>query len=265
MAKDFSSEATDLRGRRSEPQTTTRVLQVVLSGQPTAAASCTAGCGWSRRWATPPRWAPWRGWGGACSCWGTASVGLRPECRRRTCSRCRAAHRHTTRIIWLKASHFHTTASQVKSLLIDVQYPFCFFKNMYFWLGNKTLKEENFNVTPTLGQWKQADLGWLLILTLAKISCPLIHRTTVIKSHGNRLINNNNSSFWDCPKLKIIANRCWGIQKELFSILNINLPLSPQSYIIGALPKRSWGERKLCLLNVLLLIMRKIINTLTNN
>ena len=46
---------------------------------------------------------------------------------------------------------------------------------------------------------------------------------------------------------------------EIFLILNIDLPLIPDFYIIGALPKDSFEKRKLYLLEVLLLIARKMI------
>lgn len=55
------------------------------------------------------------------------------------------------------------------------------------------------------------------------------------------LIGDQTHIFWDCPKLK---NYWEGIQKELFVILNINLPLTPQFYIIGALPKGRWGKKE---------------------
>lgn len=72
-------------------------------------------------------------------------------------------------------------------------------------------------------------------------------------------IGDHTYIFWDCPKL---GNYWEGIRKELFSILNIDLPLTPQFYIIGVLPKGSWERKKLYLLHVLILIARKMITLL---
>ena len=69
-------------------------------------------------------------------------------------------------------------------------------------------------------------------------------------------IGDHTHIFWDCPKL---GNYWGGIRKELFSILNIDLPLTPQFYIIGVLPKGRWEKKKLYLLRVLILIARKMI------
>lgn len=50
-----------------------------------------------------------------------------------------------------------------------------------------------------------------------------------------------------------------GDSKELFSILNIDLPLDPRLYVLGAFPKGGIGKRQLYLLHTLLLVARKMI------
>ena len=69
-------------------------------------------------------------------------------------------------------------------------------------------------------------------------------------------IGDHTHIFWDCP---ILIPFWQGIQAEIQSILKIKLPLNPLHYILGLTPREDIEKRKVQLLQILLLVARKLI------
>ena len=80
--------------------------------------------------------------------------------------------------------------------------------------------------------------------------------TTALCWKDCKQIGDHTHVFLDCPKLK----KYWeGIRKEIAVILKIDLPLDPKVYIIGVVPEGLANKQVVYILNILLLIARKII------